>query len=112
MTDTTDNAPERIWHNIDRRGKIACCPDAHVQPCEAVAMAYVEYRRADLPATDAQVMAHPNVRALEEAAGVADGYHQRALDWAKTVRGLEKHIGETDSSHIAAAIRAIKDAKP
>jgi hypothetical protein len=46
--------------------------------------------------------------ALEEAAQVADGYHQRAITWAKTVRGLDKHIDETDSSRIAAAIRALK----
>ena len=51
----------------------------------------------------------PMIRAevLEEAAMVADGYHQRALAWARTVRDLEKHIDETDSSRIAAAIRAL-----
>jgi hypothetical protein len=59
MTDTADNAPDRIWHIFDRRGKIACCPDAHVQPCEAVAGAYVEYRRSDLapdPLADPRVV--------------------------------------------------------
>lgn len=51
----------------------------------------------------------PMIRAevLEEAAMVADGYHQRALAWARTVRDLEKHIDETDSSRIATAIRAL-----
>lgn len=51
MIDSIDNArgPERIWHAIDRRGKIEACPDAHVQPCDDVASAYVEYIRADLP---------------------------------------------------------------
>jgi len=44
MTD----APERIWHSIDRRGKINGSPDAHVQPCEDSLPAYVEYVRADL----------------------------------------------------------------
>jgi len=47
--------------------------------------------------------------AIEAAAKVADGYHQRALEWAKSVRGLEKHIGETDSSRIAAAIHAMRE---
>ena len=47
--------------------------------------------------------------ALRDAAEVADGYHKRALEWAKTVRGLEKYIGETDSSRIAAAILALID---
>ena len=44
MTD----APERIWHSIDRKGKINGSPDAHVQPCEGSLPAYVEYVRADL----------------------------------------------------------------
>lgn len=45
--------------------------------------------------------------ALRRAAEVADGYHKRALEWAKKVRGLEQHVGETDSSRIAAGIRAL-----
>lgn len=62
MTDSTDNArgPERIWLGIDRRGKVEACPDAHVQPCDDVASAYVEYIRADLapaPQDDPRVMA-------------------------------------------------------
>ena len=44
MTD----APERIWHSIDRNGKINGSPDAHVKPCEGSLPAYVEYVRADL----------------------------------------------------------------
>lgn len=47
MTD----APERIWHSIDRKGKINGSPDAHVQPCEGSLPAYVEYVRADLAAS-------------------------------------------------------------
>lgn len=46
--------------------------------------------------------------ALEEAAKVADGFHERALEWAKSVRGLTEHLTETDSSRIATAIRAMK----
>ncbi len=49
--------------------------------------------------------------ALEEAAKVAVGFHERALDWAKNVRGLTEYIGETDSSRIAATIRALKDTR-
>ena len=42
------DAPERIWHTTDRRGKIDTDPDAHVKPCKAVEDSYVEYIRADL----------------------------------------------------------------
>jgi hypothetical protein len=55
----------------------------------------------------ADLVASARKDALEEAARVADGYHQRAIAWAYTVRGLEKHIDATDSSRIAAAIRAL-----
>lgn len=54
-----------------------------------------------LPAADARA------EALKEAAAIAQGYHDRAIKWAKTVRGLEQHIGETDSSRIASAILAL-----
>ena len=43
---------------------------------------------------------------IEVDAEIANDFHRRAIEWAKTVRGLEKHIGETDSSRIATAIRA------
>ena len=85
-----------------------------------------EYTRTDLiPAMIAKAVAEPVFQlaelqlsrqerdeaiaraALEKAAEIADEYHRRALEWAKTVRGLEQHIGETDSSRIAAAIRAL-----
>ena len=42
------SAPDRIWHAIDRNGKISGCPDAHVMPCADVQEAYTEYVRADL----------------------------------------------------------------
>jgi hypothetical protein len=45
---------------------------------------------------------------LEEAAKVADCFHERALEWAKSVRGLTEHLTETDSSRIATTIRAMK----
>lgn len=69
----------------------------------------------DLPAWATDLMVEAATRlassaneALEEAAKIADGYHQRSLEWAKTVRGLAQYIEETDSSRIAAAIRTLK----
>jgi hypothetical protein len=44
--------------------------------------------------------------ALEEAAKVADGFHDAAMKWAEVYcKGFD---GETDSQRIAAAIRAMK----
>ena len=52
------SAPDRIWHAIDRNGKISGCPDAHVMPCSDVQEAYTEYVRAYLCAPqDARVQA-------------------------------------------------------
>lgn len=70
---------------------------------------YVYYSGFDLRA--ALKAAAPAIRkaALEEAAKVADEYHERAVDWAKTIRGLEELVTTTDSSRIAAAIRALAD---
>lgn len=48
--------------------------------------------------------------AYQRAGGMADDFHKRALEWAKTVRGLEKHIDETDSSRIRDAILALAPA--
>ena len=49
--------------------------------------------------------------ALEEAARVADGYHEAAIKWAATY--VKQFDGETDSKRIAAAIRALKsETKP
>ena len=62
---------------------------------------------AEAAAAIGQMIQQAKRDALAEAARVADGYHQRAITWAKTVRGLDKHIDETDSSRIAAAIRAL-----
>lgn len=49
MTQTDDvQGPERLWLDIDRRGKVSGCPDAHVKPCAEVIDAYTGYVRADL----------------------------------------------------------------
>ena len=44
-------APDKIWHIIDRKGKVSTDPDAHVMPCDGVKDAYDEYIRADLVPT-------------------------------------------------------------
>ena len=49
------DAPERIWHTTDRKGKIYGATDAHVEPCKSVARHYVEYIRADLVHADAEL---------------------------------------------------------
>ncbi len=68
MTD----APKHLWHVIDRRGKIANCPDAHVKPCADVADAYRQYTLtadADQAERDAY------------ARGVADARKVKPLEW-------------------------------
>ena len=59
------SAPDRIWHTIDRKGRIKGCPDAHVMPCADVQEAYTEYVRAYL----CDPMQDERVKALVEAAG-------------------------------------------
>jgi hypothetical protein len=44
--------------------------------------------------------------ALEWAATAAQKKHEEAMEWAKKIRGLEKHVGKTDSLRIAEEIRA------
>lgn len=46
-TPAHDNAPDTIWHLIDRRGKIEGSPDAHVKPCAESIDAYQSYTRTD-----------------------------------------------------------------
>ncbi len=67
----------------------------------------------DKAALDAHT-AREVAKALEEAAKVADGYHRSALDWsAARPAWFTKTVTETDSSRIAAAIRAlIPEVKP
>lgn len=59
---------------------------------------------AALPAIDPAAIREA---ALREAAAIAQGYHEKALEWAKKVRGLEQYVGETDSLRIANAILAL-----
>jgi hypothetical protein len=76
MTDATDNAPDRIWAvglwNSEPGNWTGGHWDLHQD-----FSGDVEYRRADLPATDAQVMAHPKVRVLVEAARRASAIMER-----------------------------------
>lgn len=44
--------------------------------------------------------------AYADAAAIADTFHKNALEWAKTVRGLESLVTDTDSSKIRDAILA------
>jgi hypothetical protein len=69
-------------------------------------------KQADRIAELEAALATARREGMEDAAKIADGYHQRAIAWAKTVRGLDKHIDETDSSRIAATIRAALGEKP
>ena len=59
-----------------------------------------------IPVDDSQPADPAAIReaALLEAAAIAHAYHQKALEWAKKVRGLEQHVVETDSLRIANAI--------
>ncbi|MGH1412855.1 MAG: hypothetical protein ACRBB0_05150 [Pelagimonas sp.] len=78
MTD----APKHLWHVIDRRGKIANCPDAHVKPCADVADAYRQYTLtadADQAERDAY------------ARGVADARKVKPLDMPERRNGYWGH---------------------
>jgi len=45
------SAPDKIWHEIDRKGGIKGCPDANVEPCAGVLDAFTAYTRtAIIPA--------------------------------------------------------------
>ena len=45
--------------------------------------------------------------ALVRVVDIAMRYHADALEWAKKVRGLEDHIGETDTFKVAQDILAL-----
>ena len=63
--------------------------------------------RASLRAIPAIDPATIREAALREAADIAISFHQNALEWAKTIRGLDRHIKETDSLRISAAILSL-----
>lgn len=104
LTDIITDSIDIDWTPRDAAKAIVLC-----DPDTIRSLKQDEARRYARAALEAVL---PMIRAQvgEEAAKVADGYHQRALAWARTVRGLEKHIDETDSSRIATAIRAMKGA--
>jgi len=77
------NAPETIWladpENAQEMGrKISSQHNAF-----GLERPLIKYRRADLPPTDAQIMAHPKVKALVEALQYiydnGDGYDGRSM---------------------------------
>lgn len=100
MTD----APERIWHSIDRKGKINGSPDAHVQPCEGSLPAYVEYVRADLSTYAA---------GIEAAARKVDDFAKAIGLDAEAAMDNHPQIGEDraeyadDARDVAEEIRAL-----
>jgi len=99
------SAPDRIWHAIDRNGKISGCPDAHVMPCADVQEAYTEYVRAALyAAQDARV------QALVDAAIVED----TAANKRVTSRGRKQYIrGRIEAlKDLRAALRDLEQGKP
>jgi hypothetical protein len=95
------SGPDKMYASYSTRGQCVVSFAAST-PSEEYC---IPYTRTDL-IPDPHAVARA---ALEKAAEIADEYHRRALEWAKTVRGLEQHIGETDSSRIAAAIRALME---
>ena len=62
-----NHGPDFIWATFDENVSEQTC-DVYAQ---TIAEGFVDpplrYRRADLPPTDAEVMAHPKVKALVEA---------------------------------------------
>jgi len=78
-------------HSCQMRYKLA-----EIQP--------TEHDRADLATIDPAAIREA---ALKEAAEIALSFHQKAMEWAKTVRGLAQHIDETDSLRISNTILAL-----
>jgi len=103
------SAPDRIWHAIDRNGKISGCPDAHVMPCADVQEAYTEYVRADLcdPTKDERVKALVDALRPFSAAVFNDNGdvtistgHLKRQDWLKlraALRDLEQGASDAAS---------------
>ena len=113
------DAPERIWHTTDRKGKIYGATDAHVEPCKSVARHYVEYIRADLVHADAELakMHHaqafgagvdcsaPKVKPLvwEEEDGRSTCLDSEGCD--KLYRVLVRHDGKAVLRHNASSFQ-------
>jgi hypothetical protein len=78
MTD----APERIWHTIDRQGKISLSPDAHVEPCFEVSEAYFGYTRTDISQARIAELEAALARAVQIAENYATIYSEgKPDDW-------------------------------
>ena len=106
------SAPERIWHTIDRKGRINGCPDAHVMPCADVQEAYAEYVRADpCDPQDERVRAleAENARLREAGQAVVDEYPVSA----GTSPGLcSDECGYGSIYRLRAALRAPEQGNP
>lgn len=95
------SAPEKIWHAIDRKGKISGAPDAHVKPCADAIDAYEEYtHRAALDA----MLAKAREDALREAASVCRDNAPRIEHDSTQDDRMHEAILERAARHIEALI--------
>ena len=89
------SAPKRIWWNG--------APLPHSYTSTVHFSGGTEYRRTDLPPTDAEVMAHPKVKALVEALREAIKVADRLNSGGTRYSGLE---------FARTTLAAIQEAKP
>ena len=99
------SAPDRIWHTIDRKGRIKGCPDAHVMPCADVQEAYAEYVRAKL--CDPQ---DARVTQLVEAAIAEDTVANKRVTSRERKQYLRGRIEALKD--LRAALRALEQGNP
>jgi hypothetical protein len=91
-------APEKIWHTIDRKGKISLSPDAHVEPCFEVSEAYFAYTRTDIY-NDAIEGKDERIEELEAACEVVSSEFEGDL-WAVCRRLLTKTHFDFSHAHV------------
>lgn len=94
------SAPERMWWNV--------APLPHSYTSTIQFAGGTEYRRADLPPTDAEVMKHPKVKALVKALE----FYADKNKWLSDVPyiGAEAEVDMGDNAR--AALAAIQEDKP
>ena len=106
------NAPERIWIDTSFIDSTRTMPVlagnlGTAKPDRKLATD-VEYRRADLPPTDAEVMKHPKVKALVEAAATLG----RIIGFLGEDEGRINAFREACGDDLLRLARAIQEAKP
>lgn len=138
MTDTTDDAPERIflkpchpckseadWYVALTEGgteyvRADIAPQRICDWCDETSLQRKArcpvkgcHARADLPATDEQVMDHPKVRALVEASVVAISRLEYSADTFGDQGSLSRsNACSNAASELRTALAAIQEAKP